>query len=187
MTKIELNPQTSPFPKPIVLVGAMVEGRPNFMTAAWFTRLNIRPNIWGVAVNKKRYTLEGIQKNRTFSINIPSIDLVVKTDYCGIYSGREVDKSEVFDIFYGQHKTAPMIKECPITAECTVYQLVDLPMDFVVLGEVQKIYSEERYMTDGVLDFTKMRPFVFTRPPDKYWALGEYVGDAYSSGEQFKE
>ncbi len=183
MAKIELNPGSAPFPKPIVLVGSLVEGRPNFLTAAWFTRANITPNIWGVALNKKRFTLEGVREHNTFSINLPSADLVKKTDYCGLHSGRDVDKSEVFDVFYGKLKTAPMIQECPVTAECIVYDTVDLPNDVFVFGEVKGIYTEEQYMTDGVLDQRKVNPFVFTRPADQYWTLGEVIAKAYSVGK----
>lgn len=183
MTKVEISPNSAPFPKPIALVGSLVKGRPNFLTVAWLTRVNINPNIWGVALNKKRYTLEGVLENNTFSVNFPNAKLVQKTDYCGLYSGRDIDKSQIFDVFFGKLETAPMIRECPISAECSVYQTVDLPNDVFVLGEVKAIYTEEQYLTNGVLDQKKVNPFVFTRPADQYWALGLEVGKAYSIGK----
>lgn len=187
MTKIEINPGVAPFPKPIILVGAMVEGNPNFITIAWFNRVNGTPNIWGLAMGKKHYTLEGIRKTGKFSVNFPSVELVEKTDFCGIYSGREVDKSNTFEVFYGELGDVPMIKECPVTAECSVHEIIELPKTALVLGEVRHAYSEERFMTDGALDARKTRPFVFIRPGDQYWSLGDAIGDAWSIGKVHKE
>ena len=102
MTKVEIDSGGSPFPKPIVLLGSIVEGQPNFLTVAWFNRMSRTPNIWGACVGKTKHTLQGIMENETFSFNFPSADLVIKTDYCGIRSGKNVDKSGVFVVFYGK-------------------------------------------------------------------------------------
>ncbi|MFW9956412.1 MAG: flavin reductase family protein, partial [Candidatus Thorarchaeota archaeon] len=88
MTKIEIDSGGAPFPKPIVLLGSIVDGRPNFFTVAWFNRMSMKPNIWGACVGKTKYTLRGIRENKTFSVNFPNADLVMKTDYCGIRSGK---------------------------------------------------------------------------------------------------
>jgi len=122
-------------------------------------------------------------------MNFPSTDLVEKTDYVGLVSGRDVDKSKVFEVFYGELETVPMIKECPITAECTVHDLIELPDHVIVLGEVKHVYTEEQYLTDGVLDPEKFNPIVFTRPGPigTYWALGESIGRAWSIGKKLLE
>ncbi|MFX1559242.1 MAG: flavin reductase family protein [Promethearchaeota archaeon] len=183
MAKIEIDSGGSPFPKPIVLVGSVIDGRPNFFTVAWFNRMSREPNIWGVCAGKTRHTLKGIQENKTFSVNFPSVDLVMKTDYCGIRSGKDVDKSGLFTIFYGELKTAPMIEECPVTAECELTNFIDLSTHYLLLGEVKHLYTEEQFMTDGVLDQKKLNPLVFTNPARQYWTLGEIVADAYSIGK----
>ncbi len=169
---------------PVVIVGSIVNGKPNFMTVAWFNRLNRHPNLWGMAIGKKQYTLEGINKTHEFSMNIPKIDLVVKTDYAGIVSGRKEDKADHFDVFFGESKNAPMIKKCPVTAECKVYDIVELPGTMLVIGEIVHAYSEEIYMTDGVTDSKKIRPFVFTAPEHHYRELGEKIGTAFVDGKE---
>jgi len=184
MTKIEIDSDGSPFPKPIVLLGSIVDGRPNFFTVAWFNRMSRTPNIWGACVGKKRYTLKGIRENKTFSVNFPNAGLVKETDYCGIRSGMNVDKSQLFDVFYGELNTAPMIRECPVTAECTLYNLVDVSSHYLILGEVKHLYSEEKYMTDGELDQKKLNLLIFTKPATQYWTLGDVVADAYSIGKE---
>jgi flavin reductase (DIM6/NTAB) family NADH-FMN oxidoreductase RutF len=187
MTKIEIDSGGSPFPKPIVLLGSDIEGRPNFFTVAWFNRMSRTPNIWGACVGKTKHTLEGIKKNETFSVNFPSADLVIKTDYCGIHSGKDVDKSELFEVFYGKLEGAPMIRECPVTAECILRELIDMETHYLLLGEVKHIYSEERYMTDGILDQKKLNFLLFTNPARQYWTLGDVVADAYSIGKKLEE
>ncbi len=182
MTKIEIDSGGSPFPKPVVLLGALVNNRPNFFTVAWFNRMSRNPNIWGAAVGKSKHTLHGIQENKTFSVNFPSADLVVETDFCGIRSGRDTDKSQLFDIFYGELDTAPMIRECPVTAECVLTELIEISTHYLLLGEVKHLYTEEQYMTNGVLDQKKLNLLIFTNPANQYWTLGDIVADAYSIG-----
>jgi flavin reductase (DIM6/NTAB) family NADH-FMN oxidoreductase RutF len=138
-------------------------------------------------VSKTRYTLKGIRENKTFSVNFPSVDLVVKTDYCGIRTGKIVDKSQVFDVFYGELETAPMIRDCPVTAECTLNELIDMSKHYILLGEVKHLYSEEQYMTEGVLDPKKLNLLIFTNPARQYWTLGDFVADAYSIGKEFDQ
>ena len=187
MTKIEIDSSGSPFPKPVMLLGSLVDGKPNFFTVAWFNRMSRTPNIWGACIGKSKHTFKGIEEHQTFSVNFPDEDLVVKTDYCGIRSGKNVDKSELFDVFYGELKTAPMIRECPVTAECTVHEIIDMSSHYLILGEVKHLYSEERFMTDGALDQKKLKPLLFTNPARQYWSLGDVVADAYSVGNQIEE
>ncbi len=187
MTKIEIDSTGSPFPKPVCILGSIVDGKPNFITIAWFNRMSRTPNIWGACIGKTKHTVGGIREHKTFSVNFPDEDLVVKTDYVGIHSGKDIDKSKIFDVFYGELKTAPMIRECPVTAECTVTEIIDISSHYLILGEVKHLYSEEKYMTNGVLDQKKLRPLLFTNPARQYWSLGDIVADAYSIGKQFQE
>ncbi|MFW9849561.1 MAG: flavin reductase family protein [Candidatus Thorarchaeota archaeon] len=189
MTKIAVKPEIAPFPKPVAIIGSLVDGKPNFMNIVWINRMNIKPNIWAASLNKKHHTLKGILQNETFSMNFPNAQLIEKTDYVGLVSGRDVDKSTLFDVFYGSLNTAPMITECPITAECSVHDTVELPDHILVLGEVKHIYSEERYLTDGVPDPQKYEPVIFTRPGPigTYWSLGKSIGRAWSIGKKLTQ
>ena len=89
MEKVKLGPQTLLYPMPAVLVGSKVAEKPNFMTLAWLTRVNMKPTMWGITMNKKHYTAVGIKQNNSFSINIPKAEMIEKTDFCGIISGRK--------------------------------------------------------------------------------------------------
>jgi flavin reductase (DIM6/NTAB) family NADH-FMN oxidoreductase RutF len=100
MSKTKLGPQTLLYPMPAVLVGSLVDGKANFMTAAWCGIACMKPPAISVAIRSSRHTLKGIEEKRSFSINVPSTELVKKVDYCGIYSGAKKDKSMLFEVFY---------------------------------------------------------------------------------------
>ena len=98
MEKVKLGPQTLLYPMPAVLVGAIVDGKPNFMTAAWCGIAAYTPPALAVAIHKTRYTLKGIMEQGAFSINVASAAQARKVDYCGLYSGKTKEKSKIFQI-----------------------------------------------------------------------------------------
>lgn len=82
---------------PTTLVGANVKGKPNYITIAHVGIMDLSSISLGMA--KIHYTNVGIKENKTFSVNIPSVGMVKKTDYCGLVSGKRVDKSRLFENF----------------------------------------------------------------------------------------
>lgn len=184
MQKIEIGADRIYYPMPCSLIGAIVEGKPNYLTVAWFSMANPKPAYVIAAMNKVHYTNAGVKANRTFSVNIPPAGLVEKMDYCGLVSGRKVDKSGIFETFYGKLGTAPMIKECAFNAECRLVQTVDLPMEELFIGEIVAAYSEERYLTDGVPDLRKINPLLLVQAQKKYAALGPDVAPAWETGKK---
>ncbi|MHA1977733.1 MAG: flavin reductase family protein [Candidatus Hodarchaeales archaeon] len=172
---------------PCVIIGTIVNEKPNFMCVTWVNRVNRKPPLYMVSINKTHYTMEGIKKNKEFSINFPSCDLVKKVDYIGITSGRHADKSKVFKIHYGEIK-APMIEECPLTIELTLNDLIELPDHYMVIGTAVNTYSDEEYLTEGLTDFKKMNLMIYTGIKNKqaYWSIGEKQGKAFKIGKEFK-
>jgi flavin reductase (DIM6/NTAB) family NADH-FMN oxidoreductase RutF len=170
-------------PMPVVLVGTYVAGKENFMTVGWCARANANPPMILCGIGNHHYTPKGIAETKTFSVNIPSSSLLVKTDYCGIVSGEKTDKSKVFDVFYGSLKTAPMIKECPVTLECRLVQTVSLPTNTLFIGEIAGAYADGRVIRQGKPDFPEIDPLFLTMPDNRYWTLGKYAGDAWSTGK----
>jgi len=186
MEKISIGNNVFLLPMPMVLVGSRKEGRANFMAVAWVSRVNASPNVMCVAIGNK-FTAEGILENKEFSINIPSVDLMPQTDLMGIVSGRDYDKSKEFDIFYGALKNAPMICECPVMMECRLVKSVRLEVDTLFMGEVMNVWSEEKYLTNGAPDITKVSPFCLSMPDNRYWSLGKEIGKAWHEGMKLKD
>jgi flavin reductase (DIM6/NTAB) family NADH-FMN oxidoreductase RutF len=186
MTKIKIENNAFTYPEPVFLIGSMIDGKPNFMPAAWVSRVNVTPNMMALSFNPQRHTYKGIKKNNVFSINLPSINLVTRTDYCALVSGKNNDKSKMFELFYGENKNVPMIQECPICAECKVIQELSLVDHELVIGEVINTYIDENCLTDKHPDIQKIKPFIFTAPDNHYWADGETLGKAWGVGKSYK-
>jgi flavin reductase (DIM6/NTAB) family NADH-FMN oxidoreductase RutF len=172
---------------PVTLLGTNVDDKPNFMTLAWVTRVNANPPLFAVAVNRVHHSSLGIRENESFSINIPSEDMLTKTDYCGLVSGREIDKSNIFKLFYGKLKTAPMIEECPLSIECKLFDILELPTNDLFIGEVVSAFTEEQYMTDDNLDIMKLKSFILSMPDNNYWQIGKHIGNAWMDGKDLIE
>ena len=182
--KKAIGPQTLLYPMPAVLVGTQVNGKPNFMTAAWCGVAASEPPTISVAVRSARYTYKGISANHTFSINIPSADMAAKVDFCGIYSGHKIDKSEIFNVTYGKLDTAPLIQECPVNLECKVIHSLDLGSHVLFIGEILDTYIDDEHMTAEKVDPAKIDPLIYTTGARQYQRLGEIVGKAWHMGKK---
>ena len=186
MKKILLNPQPLICAPPVVLVGTMVNGKPNFMAVAWCGVANSNPPMVSVAIRPARYTLKGMQ-NKEFSVNIPSTDIVKEVDYCGIVSGAEVDKVAVckFKIFYGNLKNAPLIEECPVNMACKVEHILELGTHQLIIGRVEETHISDNCLTDSRPDLRKINPFLYGMgSPSEYFALGNSLGKGFSIGKE---
>ena len=176
------------YPIPTTIVGAMVNAKPNFITIAHIGIVNhAKPFLISLSMGKAHYTNPGIRANKAFSVNIPSENLVVKTDYAGIVSGKKTDKSELFQIFHGQVENAPMIKECPVNMECRLYDVYDTPTHDMIIGEIVETYADESVLTEGKIDLAKLKPLLFDMSSIKYWSVGEVVADCWKVGKQLKK
>ena len=186
MKKVLLTPRPLICAPPAVLVGTMVNGKPNFMAVAWCGVVNSNPPMVSVAIRPARYTLKGMV-NKEFSVNIPSADIVKETDFCGIVSGAEVDKVAAckFDIFYGQLKNAPLIEQCPVNLACKVEQILELGTHHLIIGQVMETHITENCLTDGQPDIKKIKPVIYGMgSPTEYYTLGNSLGRGFSIGKE---
>lgn len=181
MAKAALGPRNCLYPMPTTLIGATVEGRPNIVTIAHVGIMT--PGSVSLGMNKIHYTNAGIKGNGTFSINIPTARLVEETDYCGLVSGRQEDKSRLFTLFFGELKTAPMIRECPVNMECRLERTVEFPTHDIFIGEVVNTYADESVLTGGQVDIGKVQPILFTMGDRGYWKVGERFAGAWEIGK----
>ncbi|MHA2472219.1 MAG: flavin reductase [Promethearchaeota archaeon] len=181
MEKVKMG-KISPLPLgPIVLVGANVNGKPNYMAVGALSVVHHNPLIMMVSLTKTHHTSKGIFENETFSINVPSSDLVIETDYCGIASGKTTDKSGIFTTFYGELETAPMIDECPITCECKLIDKKEILYCMVYFGRVHQVYAN-----DKKLDISQVNPMVLSRGEYRSIGESESLGNCYRIGWSYK-
>jgi flavin reductase (DIM6/NTAB) family NADH-FMN oxidoreductase RutF len=190
MTKKRIEPSSYLFPRPVVLIGANVNGKSNFEALAYVSSIEDKPPLIAIASYETHFTNKGIKENGTFSVNTPSVEIIERTDYCGIVSGREADKSEVFEVFYGELKTAPMIVQAPLNLECRLIKTLVIK-DLtgaekgheLFIGEVMNTYAKDEYLTEAAPDISKINTFTYSMK--QYWKVGESLARAWDVGKIF--
>ena len=182
--KQQLGDTNALYPLVTALVGATVDGRPDFATVAHVGIAHLKGITLGMG--RIHLTNEGIKANRTFSVNLPSEDMVEVTDHVGMVSGRKEDKGGLFDLFYGQLDTAPMIEQCKVTMECRLIERVELPTHDLFVGEIVGTYADTEVLTNGIVDIAKLKPLLFDMSSRKYWSLGEPVAKCWSVGKDYE-
>jgi flavin reductase (DIM6/NTAB) family NADH-FMN oxidoreductase RutF len=181
--KTKLGAKNLLFPTLTILVGANVQAKANYITVA-HCGIAAMMHIT-ISLRRERYTSSGIKENKTFSVNLPAAGMVKETDYCGLVSGKDVDKSKLFENFYGVLETAPMIKGCPINMECRLKQIVEFPTHELFIGEVVEAYCEEEYLKDGAPDLGGIQPILFG--PGAYWNIGRPFAKTFNAGKELKK
>ena len=186
MSKKKIAPRIPAYPMPVVILGANVKGKANFLTVVWLSMVNFKPPTIVVVLNKGHYTNAGIHENKTFSINVPSNEQLKETDYCSVVSGHDHDKSRIFEVFYGELNSAPMITECPINTECRVVQVLQLGTHEVFVGEITATYAANEILDNDRPDIAKIKPILYSMYDNNYWNLGKTVGRAMHVGKRFR-
>jgi flavin reductase (DIM6/NTAB) family NADH-FMN oxidoreductase RutF len=162
-------------PLPVVLVGALVDDHPNYLVIGYISPFDFGKHVF-FSLFKGRYTRSGIHQTRTFSVNIPSDNMIAAVNICGSQSGRDVDKAALFDTFFGDLKTAPMIRECPLNLECEVAEVLDYGQNEGIIGKVVQSYADKRCLIDGKLDMRKVHPIIWATGGDlHYYRLGDRI------------
>lgn len=190
MSKTLLGPQPLISPMPALLIGANVNGKPNFTAVAYCGIVSSQPPMMAVSLRHARHTLKGIIQNMTFSVNVPSTDIARETDYCGIVSGSEYDKVKAckFKIFHGKLESAPLIEQCPINLECKVKHIIDLGNNALVIGSIEETHVSSDCLTDGKPDASKFKPISYiANPIPRYQGLGDIIGNAFTIGKELKK
>jgi len=177
-TKIPNYPMINPVP--IVLVGANVGGKPNFAAVGAFGAVCLEP-LFYASLKDTHHTTAGIRETGWFSVNMPTGDMVAQTDYCGMVSGADTDKSRLFECFSSKAGNAPMISECPVNFLCKVVDTHSIGGFTVFFGEITETYASDNCMTDSQPDPEKIVPIIGMGMT--YYGLGEPVGKVFSEGK----
>lgn len=144
------KPSTLLYPVPAVMVTcADRERRPNIVTVAWTGTVCSEPPMLSISLRPERYSHELIMASREFVVNIPSVKEIRTTDYCGVVSGRVVDKFERTGLTPAPASTvkAPIILECPINLECAVRKTMSLGTHTLFLAEIKAVQVSRHLLT----------------------------------------
>ena len=186
MTHVAISTQAFPYPMPMTLVSTEVDGRVNHMAVAWVTRVNFKPPLLAVALGKSHHTNRGLHEHREFGVSVPTAAMIRAVDHAGLVSGARADKSGLFEVFHGSLPHAPLVAGCPVAMACRLVQTVDLPTNELFIGEIIEAWAEEACLVDGVPDLERVAPYALTMPDNRYWAVGESLGKAWSIGRGYR-
>lgn len=185
----EIAVQTLVPVRPIFIVGANVNGKPNFLEIGGGGSVSANPPMMAIPIQHVRHTLKGIMEHKTFSVCVPSTDQFKEADYTGIVSGAQTDKAKDcgFKVFYGKLGNAPMIEQCPVNMECTVVHIIGTTSHAIVIGRVDGAYVADEYFVNGKMSFDKFNPLLWFVDKGDYVGPGAFAGKVRSSGNQIKQ
>lgn len=166
------------YPVPAVMVSCQRPGeRPNIVTIAWAGTICSDPAMVSISVRKERYSYDIIKETGEFVINLTTNDLTFATDYCGVKSGRDVDKFKEMKLTPSKSKTiaAPGLAESPVSLECKVKQVIELGSHDMFLAEVTAVSVDSKYMDEkGKFHLNDIGLTAYSH--GEYFKLGEKIG-----------
>lgn len=178
--KKEIKKGTYLFPTPTAMVSCAGAGSvPNIITVAWIGVVCSEPPIVSVSIRPGRYSHDLIREAGDFVVNIPREDQLRMLDFCGVASGRDIDKFSELGLtpLPGKLVTAPLIKECPVNLECRVIDVRKLGTHDMFLGEIVAVHMDNEVMDDkGGIDISRLRPIAYCPQASQYWSLKEPIG-----------
>lgn len=166
------------YPLPAVMVSCMdEEHRPNIITIAWTGTICSDPAMVSISVRPERYSYDLIKNSGEFVINLTTADLAAVTDFCGVRSGRDLDKFSECGLtaIPSKHVSVPAIAECPVNIECRVRQIIPLGSHDLFLADVLGIAVDSQYLDEaGRLCLEKTRPLAYSH--GEYYEIGKMIG-----------
>ncbi len=176
--KEEWKPGNMLYPIPAVMVSCGSDKhKANIITIAWAGTVCSSPAMVSISVRKERYSYDIIKESGEFTINLVTKELVKQADYCGVRSGRDVDKFKEMKLtkIPGRKISAPSIAESPVNIECVVKQIIPLGTHDMFIGEVVGVSVDKQLMDEkGRFHLNKSGLIVYSH--GEYYALGELLG-----------
>ena len=179
MDKRVWKPGNMLYPLPAVLVSVGDEsGRTNILTVAWTGTICTNPAMVYISVRPERYSYPMLVKSGEFVINLTTSRLARATDYCGVRSGRDVDKWKETGLHAGNSVSlsyTPVIEESPVNIECKVTEIKELGSHHMFLAEVAAVQADEAYFDEnGKFGLNESGMLVYSH--GEYLGLGERLG-----------
>ena len=166
------------YPLPVVMVSlADRDGRPNIITLAWVGTVCTNPPMVSISVRPERYSYPILKETGEFVINLTTKELAFATDYCGVKSGRDVDKFKEMGLtpIPASEVKAPMKKESPVNIECKVRQILPLGSHDMFLADVVAVHADEKYMDEKQkFHLEQAEPIIYSH--GSYFGCGELLG-----------
>lgn len=159
-------------PLPTVMVSCGDMDKSNILTIAWSGIINSNPPMTYVSIQRSRHSHDIIAERGEFVINLTTTELAKAMDFCGVKSGRDVDKFDHLGLTReaGDIVRAPMIAESPVNLECKVTEVKSFPSHDMFIAEIVAVHIDDKYVDEnGAYDYGKMDLVAFNH--GKYYRL----------------
>lgn len=168
------------YPTPVIVVGAMVNGKPTWTLVA---HIGVPSHdIAMISLAKAHYINQGVRENKALSINVVDESWLAKADKTGCMSGNKADKSGMFSYTIGE-TGAPMIDEAKLVMECVVEDVYELGAFENFMVKIKNTFAEESILNEqGGPDYNKFKPVLFEMPNYTYLRTGETIRKCKSFG-----
>lgn len=178
MGKISFKPGNMVYPLPAVMVTCRgLDGEDNIITIAWTGTICTNPPMTYISVRPERHSYHMIKEKGEFVINLTTSDLVRATDYCGVRSGKDIDKFKEMHLTKEEAKVVdvPLIAESPVNIECRVKEIQELGSHHMFVAEVVNVNVDDQYMDEnGTFHLSKANPLVYSH--GRYYDMGKQIG-----------
>ncbi len=178
MEKVQFKPGNMLYPLPAVMVSCCDEkGNNNIITVAWCGTVCTNPPMVSVSIRPERYSYELIKNTKEFVINLTTEELVKACDYCGVRSGRDVDKFKEMHLtpVKGTQVNAPIIEESPVNIECRLREIISLGSHDMFLADVVAVnVSKQFFAENGKFELNEAKPVVYSH--GQYYGIGNLLG-----------
>lgn len=185
--KKNIGPKLGIYPTPVVVVGTYDhENRPNLATLAWTGVCCSEPPSVQVSLRKSRHSHAAILEKKVFSVNIPSRQFLVETDYCGLASGKDSDKFETTGLtpVKGEKLDVPLVLQFPVSMECRLTHTLELGSHDLFVGEILACWvAEGALLPTGKLDPAEIDPLTFMLGGE-YFSIGEFLAASHVTGKK---
>lgn len=178
MSKQYWKPGNMLYPVPAVMVSCQKnDEKPNIITLAWCGTCNSQKPMLYISVKPERYSYNIIKESKEFVVNLVTKDIVYATDYCGVKSGRDVDKFKEMKLtpLKSKYIKSPGILESPVNIECKVKQIVSLGSHDMFIADVLGVTVDEKYM-DETGKFNLNSSGLVAYSHGEYFQLGKRLG-----------
>lgn len=178
MGKIDFKPGNMLYPLPAVLVTARdADGNDNILTIAWVGTVCTNPPMLYISVRPERHSYQAIAESREFVVNLTMAAMARAVDYCGVRSGKDVDKFKQTGLQKGEAKkvNVSVIEDSPVNIECRVRDILELGSHHMFLADVVYVSVDDQYMDEkGTFHLERANPLVYSH--GIYCDIGNFLG-----------
>ncbi|RKD34268.1 flavin reductase family protein [Thermohalobacter berrensis] len=177
MKKVKVNPSTFVYPVPAAMVSCRnSNGEDNIITIAWIGTVCSDPPMLSISVRPQRHSFDMIMETKEFVVNLTNERVVYETDFCGVRSGRNLNKFSELNLtkLEADKINAPLIKECPVNIECKVRKVENLGSHYMFIAEVINVHIDEELIEDDNINLMKANLISYVK--GNYCKTGKIMG-----------